>query len=165
MDRRMSDAGRSMLIELEGSRSHAYHDVAGFMTIGVGHMLTKDELTSGKIIIGDTAVKYRDGLDEGQIGVLLQQDLEEYEAAVNAFVEVELTQWEFDALVSFTFNNGARAFHGSTLRKFINDGRLTEAPEQFRKWIWAAGRTWDGLVRRREIEIKCWNGDLHRNEG
>ncbi len=162
----MSDRGRTMLIELEGSRSRAYQDTRGFLTIGVGHLLTTAELMSGKIAIGDEAVKYRDELTEEHIGQLFQQDLEKYEAVVRQSVKPMLTQAQFDALVSFTFNTGVGefrkdrwvgGFRGSTLLKRINIGRFSEVPQEMRRWIYAGGETSDGLVARREVEIERWN--------
>ena len=153
----MSDRGRLMLIELEGSRSHVYRDVVGFITIGVGHMLTKDELSSGRIVIDDERVPYSAGLSDKQIDVLLQQDLRWSEQIVHASVRSMIKQNQFDALVSFTFNTGAGAFSRSTLLKKVNAGEFTEVPRQFRRWIFAGGRTWDGLVARREKEIEQWN--------
>lgn len=145
-----------MLIELEGSRSHAYQDVAGYWTIGVGHMLTRDELFSGKLEIEDKLVRWRDGLTEEQIGKLLAQDLRTYEDAVNLAVRPLLRQPQFDALVSLCFNIGRSAFMRSTLVRKINQGLFTEIPGEMRRWIYAAGKTWDGLVARREVEIECW---------
>lgn len=153
----MSDRGRSMLIELEGSRSHAYKDVAGFWTIGVGHMLTKDELTSGKINIGGIRVRWREGLSDDQIGHLLAQDLLRFERVVTESVLPPLNTAQFDSLVSFAFNVGAEAFENSTLLKWVNAGRLSEVPEQMRRWIYAGGEMLNGLVRRREVEIERWN--------
>lgn len=154
---RMSDRGRSMLIELEGSRPRAYLDVAGFLTIGVGHMLTRSELTSGKIAIAESAVRWRDGLSDEQIGLLLAQDLGRFEHVVAESVKVDVSQERFDALVSFVFNTGAGAFKRSTLLRWVNAGRLSEVPEQMRRWIYAGGEMHDGLVARREVEIERWN--------
>ena len=47
----MSESGRKKLAEWEGVRLTLYKDVAGYPTIGVGHLLTKDEISSGKIEI------------------------------------------------------------------------------------------------------------------
>ena len=153
----MSDAGRAMLIELEGSRSLAYPDVAGFLTVGVGHMLTRDELSSGKIMIDGERVRWRNGLTEQHIGRLLAHDLFQFERAVCENVIPMLRQNQFDSLVSFAFNVGAAAFRNSTLLRWVNSGRLSEVPEQMRRWIYAGGETRDGLVARREVEIERWN--------
>ncbi len=165
---RISDRGRSMLIELEGSRSEAYKDSAGLLTIGVGHFLTKDELSSGKITIDALfdqdrepihreRVRWRNELTDEQIERLLTQDLAIYETAVSEGVDPILSQPQFDALVSFTFNVGAHAFTESTLLRLLNGGRPVEVPSELRKWIYAGGVTVDGLVRRREKEIQLWN--------
>lgn len=156
----MSARGRSMLIELEGSRSHAYRDVAGFLTIGVGHMLTRDELSSGKMIVGAGWgwIRWRDGLSADQIEVLLsEKDIRESEDTVNRYVTPMLSQNQFDALVSFAFNVGSRAFQNSTLVRRINTGNREDVPAQFRRWIYAGGETHDGLVARRETEVERWN--------
>lgn len=145
-----------MLIELEGSRSDVYVDVAGFATTGVGHMLTKDELSSGKIVIDGEPVRYG-ALSSEQIDVLLQQDLREFEQVVDREALPIISQQQFDALVSFAFNVGTAAFGRSTLLKKVNAGEFVEVPAQFRRWIYAGGRTWDGLVARREKEIERWN--------
>ena len=58
----MSERGKELLSQWEGIETKVYRDVAGLPTIGVGHLLTKDELTSGKIVINGQQVKYGDGL-------------------------------------------------------------------------------------------------------
>jgi len=106
----ISENGIKKLMEWEGVKSKIYPDTAGLPTIGVGHLLTKDELHSGKISILGKPVHYRDGLSEQQIRDLLKQDIVSREAAVTNLVRVPLTQNQFDALVSFVFNVGR---HGS----------------------------------------------------
>ena len=162
MDGRMSDRGRKMLIELEGSRSHAYRDVAGFLTIGVGHMLTKDELNSGKIQIRGEDVRWRHGLTDDYIGELLAQDLEVYERAVSDNAIPMLRQGQFDALVSFAFNVGVGAFKGSTMLRRLNLGRIADVPQELSRWIFVGGKSYDALIARRKVEIERWNerGDV-----
>ena len=155
---RMSDHGRELLTEWEGSRNEVYHDVAGLMTIGVGHFLTKDEITSGKILILGESIKYHDGLTSLQIDRLLTQDLAGSEGAINSGVNVALNQNQFYALVSFVFNVGRQAFYQSTLRKVLNDGKFTKVPEQFRRWNRAGGKIVPGLVNRRENEVRLFEG-------
>lgn len=154
---RMSPEGRAMLRKLEGSRASAYRDVAGFWTIGVGHKLTRDELMSGKVDIAGELVRWREGLTVEQIDVLLEQDVRAYERAVNSCVRTVLSQEQFDSLVSFCFNVGPSAFCESTLVRRLNAGQYEDVPAQLRKWIYAAGETYDGLARRREVEIERWN--------
>ena len=57
-----------------------------------------------------------------------------FEDAINSHVTVDLTQHQFDALVSFSFNVGISAFTGSTLLKKINANSMDEAAAQFDRW-------------------------------
>lgn len=155
---RMSEHGRELLIEWEGYSNEVYQDVAGKFTIGVGHLLTRDELASGKILILGEPVKYHHGLTSLQIDRLLTQDLAGAEGAVNSGVQIGLNQNQFDALVSFVFNVGRQAFYQSTLRRILNEARYTRVPEQMRRWKWSGGKVDQGLVNRRENEIKLSEG-------
>ncbi len=153
----MSSHGRNLLEEWEGVRLKVYKDSAGLPTIGVGHLLTKSELTSGKIYIHEEPVKYSLGLTREQADLLLEKDLFPAESTVNAFVKVKLNQNQFDALVSFVFNVGGGAFKNSTLLKVLNAGAYDQVPAQLRRWDKAGGRVVPGLKVRREAEIKLWN--------
>ena len=153
---KMSQNGAQLLAEWEGFETEIYDDAAGLPTIGVGHLLTKNERDSGKIIIKGQAVDYKQGLSEQEVLDLLAQDLERFEAAVNDAVQVGLSQHQFDALVSFAFNVGTQAFKSSTLLKKLNQGLYDEVPAQLRRWNKAGGKVIQGLVNRREKEIALW---------
>jgi lysozyme len=156
---KMSDKGKQLLADWEGLELKLYKDVAGLPTIGVGHLLTRSELTSGKIIINGLVVRYADGITKQQALDLLGQDLQRFEDAVNESVTVTLSQNQFDALVSFTFNVGSGAFQNSTLLKKLNHGMYDEVPNQLKRWVFAGGQRVRGLEVRRENEIKLWNGE------
>ena len=136
-----------------------YKDVAGLPTIGYGHLLTRSELTSGKITINGSTKYWRDGLTEQEADDLLDQDLDHFEDAVNKYVKVKLTQYQFEALVSFAFNVGVGAFTDSTLLKRVNSNDWHDVPNQFRRWVYAGGKKVKGLVNRRESEISLWQGE------
>ena len=72
-----------------------------------------------------------------------------------------LTAGQWAALIDFTFNEGIARLRYSTLAKFVKAGALSQAPEQFRKWVWGhvdgEPVKLNGLVRRREAEIALWN--------
>ena len=156
----MSQHGLELLTQWEGCELKVYNDSAGLPTIGVGHLLTKSELTSGKIVIGGAPVKYGAGITQQQAEQLLAQDLDPAEAAVNGGVKVKLSQNQFDALTSFTFNVGTGAFASSTLLRLLNQGQYAQVPEQLMRWTRAGGRVVQGLVNRRQNEIKLWNGQV-----
>jgi GH24 family phage-related lysozyme (muramidase) len=82
---------------------------------------------------------------------LLKTGLVSYESDVSRLVKVGLTQGQFDALVSFTYNLGARSLSTSTLRK-LNAGDYAGAADEFLRWNKAGGKVLNGLTRRREAE-------------
>lgn len=103
----ISQAGLDAIVHREGSKLSAYRDSRGIPTIGVGHTGTEDEVYMGLT------------WTEVQVNAALANDVKWAENAVNSYVTVPLTQNQFDALVSFTFNVGASGFdHSSALRDF-----------------------------------------------
>ena len=153
----VGNKGKLLFQQWEGLMTHVYIDSGGEPTIGIGHLLTQSERKSGKIIINGETYKHRDGLTEEQCWALLDQDLDDSEAAVNDAVTVELNQNQFDALVSFAFNVGKGAFLGSTLLKVLNKGQYDDVPAQLIRWNKDNGHVVRGLTNRREKEIDLWN--------
>ena len=153
---RVSQNGLAFIAREEGLSLNVYDDVAGYKTIGVGHLLTQTELDSGFLVIGGEIVAWDNGLTQEQALDLLAQDIQGTEAIVNALVKVPLNQNQFDALVSFTFNVGSGAFSQSTLLKMLNTGQYDAVPPQMMKWVKAGGRVVDGLVNRRQEESALW---------
>ena len=96
-----------------------YRCPANILTIGYGH-------TKG--------VKKNMRLTTQEAEDLLRQDMKIYEADVKRLVDVPLTQYQFDALVSFVFNLGSGAFGGSTLLKKLNAGDYSAVPAQLMRW-------------------------------
>jgi lysozyme len=143
---RMSPNGRAKLKQWEGVKYTPYQDEAGVWTNGVGH-------TGLDVIPGHT-------VDDAQVDQWLAQDLRTAEGAVNRLVKVELSQGQFDALVSFVFNVGAAAFAASTLLKRLNTGDYDSVPAELAKWnkITLKGRKVAnrGLSNRRAAEAGLW---------
>lgn len=156
MNRKISKQGLHFIKEHEGVELNVYKDVAGLPTIGIGHLLTQDELRSGKIDIMGAKVRYGNGISLEDAYGLLDQDLDRFEAAVNKYVTVPLTQNKFDALVSLAFNIGVGAFSSSTLLKFLNKGNYKEACNQFSRWVYSGGKVIQGLINRRQDEQQLW---------
>ena len=125
------------LKSFEGCRLQAYQDAAKVWTIGYGH-------TKG--------VKKGDNITQVEAEAYLREDVEEVEGQILA-LNLNLTQQQFDALVSFVYNVGIGAFKESTLFRFLREGRSeNEIKKQFRSWVYSNGRTLPGLVKRREWE-------------
>lgn len=159
---KMSERGIKLLSEWEGYKKLRYKDSAGKWTIGVGHLLTDQELQTGRIKIGEFQVGVMTKpLTDEEVRELLAQDLVRFEKAVNETVKVKLNQDQFDALVSFAFNIGVGAFKsGIGVVRDLNLGRYHEVPNQLRKWNKAGGKIIKGLVNRREKEISLWNSEV-----
>lgn len=158
---KISDIGKQLLKSWEGMELKVYLDSGSAPTLGIGHLITKSEKASGKIIIGtEVVIYYRNGLTVDQCWRLLDQDLEPAEKAVNDARMVELSQNQYDTLVIFTFNIGVTAFEESRLLKLLNQGHYDQVPAQLRRWIHDNGRVVQGLINRREKEIKLWNGEF-----
>ncbi|MBQ6467712.1 MAG: glycoside hydrolase family protein [Clostridia bacterium] len=123
----------------------AYVDVGGTLTIGYGH--TGKEVYSGMKINESQATQY------------LSSDLSSAEKAVNAFAKKYnryLTQEQFDALVSFTFNVGSGWTYDSSynIHKYMSTGDHTsqQVKDTFGSWVKADGKVSQGLVSRRAKE-------------
>jgi lysozyme len=151
--------------KLEGRSNIVYKDNAGFDTIGVGHLLTHDELVCDKILIRGEYVDYINGLTEEQIDALLLQDIHPVKVAISVWVKVPLVDNQQIALISFAFNVGIGNFRESTLLFKLNQGKYTEVPFELKRWVksWNRTRTHKiinrGLVYLREQEVKMWNGE------
>ena len=114
----------------------AYKCPAGTWTIGYGH--------TNKVHEGLEITKF-------QAENLLDLDLTIFERAVSHLIN-GLTQNQFDALVSFTFNLGIGAFESSTLLKYINLHKFDWASKEFLRWNKSKGKELEGLTKRRKSE-------------
>jgi lysozyme len=136
--RKITLEGLGLIKRFEGFSSTVYICPAGYPTIGYGHLVRDNE-------------KF-ETISQEAAEVLLRIDVESAEHAVLRLIDIPLTDGQFDALVSFTFNLGAGAFQRSTLRRKVNRQAHGEVPEQLMRWVWAGGRRLNGLVRRRNSE-------------
>jgi lysozyme len=139
--KRTSKNGIDLIKSFEGFRANSYICPAGVPTIGYG--TTR---------INDLPVPLGITITESEAELLLQEDLIKFETAINRLVTVELTQNQFDALVSFVYNVGEYNFKKSTLLRLINDGDFENASNQFIRWNKANKKVLDGLTRRRNAE-------------
>jgi len=84
---------------------------------------------------------------------LLCDILPNYEAIVKAAINVDLTQYQFDALVSFAYNPGGRM---NNVAHLINAGKIPEAMAEIKKANTSKGKVMKVLVTRREGEVKLF---------
>ena len=83
---------------------------------------------------------------------ILKTDMAEAERAVEKYIKVELSDNQFAALCSFTFNLGAGNLKESTLRRLLNLGDYNSVPGQLKRGVYTGKTKLNGLVRRRRDE-------------
>lgn len=150
--RKLDEDGIAFIKKHEGFRTKAYKDSAGIWTIGYG-----------SIRIFGRAVKHDDEITEHQAINQMILDLETFEHAVNEHVYVYLTQKQYTALVSFTYNIGQNAFRNSTLLKKLNQSDYKAAADELLRWNKAGGKVVQGLVNRRNDERSLFLEDIKDN--
>ncbi len=149
---RTSVRGVDMIASFEGfPDQQPYNDPTNFATVGYGHLLHRSPVTAGDR-------RRWSGITKTRAKAMLAEDVGRFEAAVNRVVEVPLSQGQFDALVSFSFNVGEGALVGSTLLRKLNRRDYNGAHREFARWNKGGGRVLPGLTRRRAAEAKLFGG-------
>jgi lysozyme len=144
----------NMIKHHEGVRQKPYRCPAKLWTIGVGHVLYPEQ---GKLKLDQRdgfALKIEDfrTFSMEEVDAILRTDLDRFERGVEKFCPVALTQGQFDALVSFSFNVGLGTLQRSTLRQKILRGDMEGASEELLKYCMAGGKVLKGLLNRRKDE-------------
>lgn len=141
---KLNKEGLELIKSFEGCRLVAYDDlqpnktitslsqVKGTLTIGYGHTVG---VTVGQVITKEQAEN------------MLKSDLKKYEKYVTDNVKLELTENQFSALVSFTYNCGV-----GHLRTLVKGRTALQIAEDMLLYNKAKGQVLNGLVRRRKAE-------------
>ncbi|WP_343679985.1 lysozyme [Chryseobacterium arthrosphaerae] len=142
-----SQKGIDLILSFEGFSAKPYLDSAGIPTIGYGNTYYPG---GKKVTMKDPAITREKGVE------LFAAVLPTYEKIVNAKVKIPLTQNQFDALVSHTYNTGGSDGLFSLINKKAGE-------EEIRNWftkkyITAGGKTLNGLIRRRKAEADMFFG-------
>lgn len=144
----ISDVGLELIKKYEGFRSKPYLCPANVPTIGYG---TTFYPNGTKVKLSDPPI------DEEHATFLLKENLKIYENAVDTFTRDDISQHQFDALVSFAYNLGVDALKKSTLLRKINTNPNDKSIlNEFDKWCFAAGKKLPGLMKRREDEANLY---------
>lgn len=133
----LSSEGLKLIKSFEGCRLAAYQDPAGIWTIGYGH--TRN-VKKGQVIT------------QLQADEFLQEDIAWAVAAVNS-TGMDMTQGEFDGLVSFTFNCGTK-----NLNKLVSGRTMDQIKEKILLYNKSGGTVLTGLMRRRRAELQLMTG-------
>jgi len=140
--------GLELIKKYEGFRAEPYRCPAGVPTIGYGATYYPG---GRRVTMNDSPISKQRAED------LLKDMLTRYEDGVNRYVQYQINQNQFDALVSFAYNLGVGALQKSTLLKKINiDPCDPDIAKEFKKWVRAGGRVLVGLQRRRKEEANLY---------
>lgn len=147
-----SPKGLKLITKFEGFSATPYECPAKIPTIGFGFTVYPD---GTRVTLDDPAISMNEAYE------ILAKLVVNYENTVNKVIKVELTQGQFDALVSLCYNIGRKNFSDSTLVKELNAGKpVKEVAEHFMSWVKAGGKTLPGLVTRRAFEKHYFLGTL-----
>lgn len=143
----VNKAGRDLIKKFEGCKLKAYKCPAGLWTIGYGNTFYED----------GTKVKQGDVITQQRAEQLFDLIVDDFAKKVDVLVKSNVSENNFSALVSFTFNVGIGNFQRSTLLRKVNaNPKDATIPAEMRKWVRANGEVLKGLVRRREAEAKLY---------
>lgn len=142
-----SPRGLELIRSFEKFEPKAYLCPAGKWTIGYGHVIRQSE----------PQLRTKT-LTRGEAEQLLRADCHTAEIYLSAVLPDWVRPHHFDALVSFCFNCGIKAFDGSTLRAKLKAGDRLAAQAEFGKWVFAKGRRLRGLGVRRACEALMFAG-------
>lgn len=151
-DLSISDDGLEFIMLWEGFEPSLYDDPGGHCTIGYGHLVH-----TGSCNGDPSELEFIDGINKSDAKSLLGKDVLVAEEAVRDLIEVDLTQSQFDALVSLVFNWGKGKMSQSPKVTMLNDGLYFETAQHFNVGpITSNGVTQEGLIRRRYQESQMF---------
>lgn len=140
----VSDAGIDFVKSWEGFYPEPYTDCVGVLTLGYG--MTGDEIKGLSSVTESQASEMLKNLVNTKYANVIKSDL--------ADKGVTLSQNEFDAFASFSYNCGTDALLGSTLYKNVVAGvrDANTITDNFQAWSNGGGHRIEGLYRRRTKE-------------
>jgi lysozyme len=143
-----SKKGIELIKKFEGLKLKPYLCSAGVPTIGYGNTFYENNV---KVKLSDPSIS------QERADQLLAFTLTTFEKYVDSFCRDDISQNQFDALVSFCFNLGPNSLKSSTLLKKVNaNPNDPTIKDEFLKWTKAGGKVLKGLVLRRTAESECY---------
>jgi len=167
-----SDKGIDFLQRHEGFKTKAYRDADGF-SIGFGHFLTAGDQITGVLNGQDISrplttedvrtIRRTEGalvITDTEARRIFREDLVRFEQAVCNAVSIEVTQGQFDGMVSFAYNVGPGNLSKMIASSGLNSGDFTAVPSSWMKYskcprcLGNRGRVEAVLARRRREELE-----------
>lgn len=163
----ISKNGVNFIASHEEFRSSTYDDLQpsvkltsktklkGVLTIGYG---TTKYANGTKVKIGDTITKEK---AQDLLKLQIEQHCSEFKKAI----KIPLTQNQYDALASFSYNLGKYAIvKNNTMLNAINNRDWTAATNQMKLYNKAGGKVLAGLQKRRNQEVELFMKGLPSNK-
>lgn len=141
----ISENGVNFIADYEDFSAEPYRGLdSQNQTIGYGHVIISGE--------------HFESITKIQAKALLKKDLQSFVDIVNTItLSLNLTQCQFDALISFAYNCGISALKNSTLLKDIKgNASIEKIKEDFLMWCNCNGKRELGLYRRRYDEFEMY---------
>ena len=138
-----SERGLQLIKAYEGIRLKPYRDCVGLYTVGVGHL------------IGDGTVlpdSWNRTFTIEEVNELLVADVRKFELGLARYVNVELSQNQFDAIIDYCFNLGLGTFQRSSVRQAINRRDKASVVRNLLRYNKAGGKVVPQLDNRRKAE-------------
>lgn len=137
--------GYNLICEFEGLKLKPYLCSAKIPTIGYGNTYYPN---------GKRVTLLDDAITKEYAFEMFKTIADKFAKRVDDMVKTELTQNQFNALVSFAYNVGTGAFATSTLLKKVNiNPNDATIRNEFLKWVRANKKVIQGLVNRRNKEV------------
>ncbi|MFB9057210.1 glycoside hydrolase family protein [Mariniflexile ostreae] len=157
---RTSNKGVQFIKDWEKFEPNVYDDSEGYATIGYGHLIARQSKNDITI-----PVEFINGITDEKAVELFEQRLIDFEKAVQRDIEVNLYQYEFDALVSLLFNTGSQFLNTggangreTKIKKNINSEKYSEGADEMSN-VTNGGAL--GLIKRREAEINIFKNNIY----
>ncbi len=130
--------------EHEGFRGKIYEDVAGYKTIGYGHVvLPTDTFTTA--------------ISERLADKLLRED---FDKAVRAAKRTtKLSGYKLIAVAHFIFGNGIGNFNRSILKKKILKGN--KVATEFKKWSYYRDTSGTAIQHKNLLKMRKWEAEMY----
>ncbi|MBX2907289.1 MAG: lysozyme [Taibaiella sp.] len=143
----LSDEGYSLLEKLEGFSPELYSLKDGGFTIGFGFFVPYGE-----------ANKWKKGITIEEAEVIIREKVPAYEDQVKQYINVPLTQTEFDALTMLAYNLGGFAKATSIVNDINSGGDFGKLQHDWMRFVHSkAPNVMKGLMNRRKDELRVRN--------
>ena len=140
-----SHNGMRLVAKFEGYVSKPYKDAVGIWTIGYGNTYYPD---GRKVGPKDRPLSKKEAED-----LKIEIVNRDFAPAIREMTKgLNITQNQFDALISLGYNIGVNALAKSSVIKYLKAGDIQRAADSFLLWNKAGGKVLNGLVNRRKAE-------------